>query len=345
MTMVVTDPPASTPLAPLPGAGYGNPAQNDAYGYVADLLARYDLGSLSDWAWQQIVDGRNGEQVIQSLRQREEYATRFKGMAIRQANGLPAVSEGEYIAYERQAQQLMRRRGDAARILGQPRRLRQPDRQGRQRERAQPAHHLRLRACRAGAGRGALGVHQLLRTRRRRRVRHLLPRPRRRATVPREGGYPGRDRRHRRPVRDGDPTVDGGTPRRHRCQPGIRAAGLHPVEPTGPPVRGVVTEAQDLRMGVEGVGATFGTDAAAAAAVAKRKETREAAMAGVNPQATTAATGIVGLGAGRGYCGTAHARRVSSPHRCELGDWPPSTGRELRDRPSDIPPELRAAGA
>ena len=83
-------------------------ANKNAFAYVQGLLSDYDLGSLADWAWEQIVDGNSPEMVMQQLRNRSEFKNRFKGMAIRDEKGLPAISPAEYIQYERQAYQLMR---------------------------------------------------------------------------------------------------------------------------------------------------------------------------------------------------------------------------------------------
>ena len=87
--------------------------QLDAQAYIDAVLNTYDLGGLSSKAWEQIVNGTadSPERLIQWLRDQQEYKDRFKGMAIRQSKGLAAISEGEYISYERQAFQLMRDAG------------------------------------------------------------------------------------------------------------------------------------------------------------------------------------------------------------------------------------------
>jgi hypothetical protein len=93
------------------GPGGGTAAQQDAFSSVLALLQRYGLESLADWAWQQIVDQSNPDQIIQSLRERDEYRQRFKAIFDREAAGLPAISADEVLAYERQAVALMRNYG------------------------------------------------------------------------------------------------------------------------------------------------------------------------------------------------------------------------------------------
>lgn len=104
--------------------------QRDALAYIRGVLDLYGLGSEADWAWSQIVAGVGQTQLLQALRQRPAYQQRFQGMALRQAAGLPAISEGEYISYERQAYQLMQAAGMPeefrtqdylARLIGQDR--------------------------------------------------------------------------------------------------------------------------------------------------------------------------------------------------------------------------------
>lgn len=104
--------------------------QLDAIARIRSVLGTYDLDSEADWAWSEIVNGVSETQFFQDLRQRDAYKTRFSGMADRQAAGLPAISPGEYITYERQAYQLMlaagmppefRTREYFAKLIGQDR--------------------------------------------------------------------------------------------------------------------------------------------------------------------------------------------------------------------------------
>lgn len=75
------------------------------------LLEDYGLGDLKEWAWEQIKTGASDERILQNLRDTESYKERFAGMAARTAQGKVAISESEYLDYERQAAQMMKRYG------------------------------------------------------------------------------------------------------------------------------------------------------------------------------------------------------------------------------------------
>lgn len=92
--------------APTPDA-----SQEDAFAYLKGVLDGYGLGGLGQWAWDQIKGGLSNERIVQNLRETSEYKQRFKGLEARRAAGLPAISEGEYIAYESSVRQMMRAAG------------------------------------------------------------------------------------------------------------------------------------------------------------------------------------------------------------------------------------------
>jgi hypothetical protein len=94
--------------------------QEDAKNYLNDVLRNYGLDTLGEWAWEQIQAGHTPARVIQELRQRDEYKQRFVGMAERQSRGLPAISEAEYIAWERSARQMMQTAGLPADFYDRP---------------------------------------------------------------------------------------------------------------------------------------------------------------------------------------------------------------------------------
>ncbi len=108
------------PPPPLPPPAGPTEAMTDARDYIDGILSEYGIGGLSDWAWEQIVDGASIDRIIQSLRQQPLYQQRFGGMLLRQEQGLPAISESEYIAFERQAFQLMRSYGLPEGFYDQP---------------------------------------------------------------------------------------------------------------------------------------------------------------------------------------------------------------------------------
>lgn len=78
-----------------------------AAAYLEDLLRRYGLESLVDWAKNELATGAEDVVVLQHLRERPEFQVRFKVIFDRQAAGLPPVSPAEVIEYEKAATQLM----------------------------------------------------------------------------------------------------------------------------------------------------------------------------------------------------------------------------------------------
>lgn len=100
--------------------GADEDADKDAFAYLKRVLDDYGLGSLGDWAWQQIQSGGSNERIIQDLRETTEYKQRFAGLELRKAKGLPAISEAEYIGYESSVRQMMRAAGMPADFYDQP---------------------------------------------------------------------------------------------------------------------------------------------------------------------------------------------------------------------------------
>lgn len=92
----------------------------DAKAHLEQTLDEYGLGELKDWAWEQIVDGKSPTRILQDLRQQDAYKQRFAGMEARRQAGLSAISEAEYLDYERTARQLMQRAGLPADFYDQP---------------------------------------------------------------------------------------------------------------------------------------------------------------------------------------------------------------------------------
>lgn len=85
--------------------------QNDARARIGSVLAEYGLESLADFVWDQILAGKSDAEVLQDLRNTSQFKQRFPAIDQRRAKGLNAISPGEYVAYERQARQLMRAAG------------------------------------------------------------------------------------------------------------------------------------------------------------------------------------------------------------------------------------------
>ena len=93
---------------PNPGT---TPEQRDAYARLAEVLGDYGLGTLATFVQQWLVQGLSETEIVQKMRETAEYKTRFPALVERQKAGLPPISEGEYVAYERNAAQVMRAAG------------------------------------------------------------------------------------------------------------------------------------------------------------------------------------------------------------------------------------------
>lgn len=105
--------PTTAPKDPLADQMAADKAaqQQDAKAIIQSLLDSYGLGSLGDWAWGLISQGASPAQVELQLRQRPEFAARFPGLKMRERNGLPPISPGEYVSYENAAIQSFRQAG------------------------------------------------------------------------------------------------------------------------------------------------------------------------------------------------------------------------------------------
>lgn len=85
--------------------------QRDAKARILSVLAEYGLESLADFVWQQIMQGKSDAEVLQDIRNTPEFKKRFPAIETRNKRGLAPISPGEYVAYERQARQIMRAAG------------------------------------------------------------------------------------------------------------------------------------------------------------------------------------------------------------------------------------------
>ena len=85
--------------------------QQNALDIVKTFLARYGLGTLSDWAWTQIQQGSSPEAVQLLLYDRPEFKARFPAIEARRQKGLAPITPDEYVAYEQQREQIMRAAG------------------------------------------------------------------------------------------------------------------------------------------------------------------------------------------------------------------------------------------
>lgn len=95
--------------------------QRDALTYIKDFLREYDLPeSLADWAWQQLVEGRSESEVTLSLYDRPEFDARYPVIKQRREAGLPAISAGEVLTYERTFRQVLQNAGMPSTFFDQP---------------------------------------------------------------------------------------------------------------------------------------------------------------------------------------------------------------------------------
>lgn len=90
-----------------------------AKAYIKAVLEEYGLGSLATWAWQKWLDGAEIDQILLEMRARPEYKARFPAMEIL-SKKMRAITEAEYIAYERTTAQLMRQVGLPVGFYDQP---------------------------------------------------------------------------------------------------------------------------------------------------------------------------------------------------------------------------------
>jgi hypothetical protein len=92
----------------------------NAQALLRNFLDSIGLGSLYDRAQAWIAGGFNADYVLFQLRQTPEYQQRFPGMALRAAAGRGVVSEGEYLALERSYRQAAAAAGMPAGLFDAP---------------------------------------------------------------------------------------------------------------------------------------------------------------------------------------------------------------------------------
>jgi hypothetical protein len=97
-----TPPPTTTPAPYVPTQG--------DFALIRRVLDQAGLGSLYNWAVQQMINGafEDENQLYFALRDTTEFQQRFRGLLQREADGLPPISVQEALAYENQAYQLYR---------------------------------------------------------------------------------------------------------------------------------------------------------------------------------------------------------------------------------------------
>lgn len=92
----------------------------DAWAQLEATLATYNLGSLSNFVQNGIIQGWDAQQAVQHMRETPEYQTRFRAIIERQKQGLPAISESDVVNTERQYAQQMQAVGLPKGFYDQP---------------------------------------------------------------------------------------------------------------------------------------------------------------------------------------------------------------------------------
>lgn len=108
-------PPVSFPGVP---GGVGN-SDAGAKAFITGTLEMYGLGSLGTWAWQQFLEGMPIEAILLEMRKRPEYKQRFPAMDALAKQGR-AISESQYIEYERGVANLFHAAGLPAGFYDKP---------------------------------------------------------------------------------------------------------------------------------------------------------------------------------------------------------------------------------
>jgi hypothetical protein len=93
-------------------------AKQNAGDYLQGVLDQYGLGSLKDFAWSEIQNGRTSAEVLNDIRQTPQFKDRFPAIIQREqynlthpGANLPPLSPGEYVSYENSYKQLLRNAG------------------------------------------------------------------------------------------------------------------------------------------------------------------------------------------------------------------------------------------
>ena len=103
-----------TPTTSLPDLNQQAPQKNpdqSAIDMLNATLQTYGISSLSQWAWQSLVNGTPPAQILLELPQQQAFKDEFPEIEMRQKAGLPPVTAGDIVTYRNLAQQYMREAG------------------------------------------------------------------------------------------------------------------------------------------------------------------------------------------------------------------------------------------
>ena len=99
------------PPIPLDRRDPKNFTQKGAFAIIEEILRSYGLLSLGPKMRKWLEDGSSEEEILQLMRDTDEFKQRFPAIVEREARGLPPLSPGDYVNYEREARQLLRSYG------------------------------------------------------------------------------------------------------------------------------------------------------------------------------------------------------------------------------------------
>lgn len=85
-----------------------DPARGAVWLSLKNMLRSYDLEELTDWAYQQFVNGSSTEEITLGLEEQQPFKTKFKAIFDRRAKGLPPVTVADLVSYRQQALQAER---------------------------------------------------------------------------------------------------------------------------------------------------------------------------------------------------------------------------------------------
>lgn len=88
-----------------------NFSQRGTFSIIEEILRAYGLLSLGPKVRKWLEDGSSEEEIIQLMRSTDEFKQRFPAIVERETRGLPPLSPGDYVNYEREARQVLRQFG------------------------------------------------------------------------------------------------------------------------------------------------------------------------------------------------------------------------------------------
>lgn len=277
MTMVGTT--SDVPTTDLVSSA-GGTVGTDASAIIQSVLTQYGLGSLTQWAMNELTAGASTDQITQDMTTTPQFQARFPGIALRQAAGLPAISPSDYVNYENQMAQMESQYGlpkgmltnpsTVASFIGNdvsPSEVQERTQQGFQQVAYAPPEVRQFFTQTYGInGDGALAAHFLDPT-------LAAPLLEQQATAASIGGTAA--------MGGINMSADDAMRLAQLGQTGSSVGGgLANLEQTQDLYDASVTEKPDLQEGTQGVEAQFGLNATATQEVIDRQQAREAAFKG-----------------------------------------------------------------